>query len=270
MDLSNIFLITDLDHTLLTSEGEISPTDRESIHKFVSQGGHFAVATGRMQRSALQYISRLDFNMPCILYNGGMILDVHKNEILWECTLPQTALEYTREIIHTFPHIGVEIVADGVIYTPNFNEFMKIKMQVEKMDCILADFEEIPAPWMKVLFTSTEDVIPEVVEFVRGRDYTGVTFVQSSSIYYEMLPQHSSKGNALKKMRALLGIDSMKIVAVGDYNNDIEMIETADIGACVANSPDEVKKAADVVLTKTSDENALTELINHITKNLEV
>ena len=59
-----------------------------------------------------------------------------------------------------------------------------------------------------------------------------------------------------------------KFVAIGDFDNDIEMIREADFGACPANAEESVKKASDLVLKKTNDEGAVAELINHIINNL--
>lgn len=269
-DFSKVFLITDLDGTLLTKDNKISKTDQGSIRDFVAQGGHFAVATGRMYDSAMQYIKQLHVTMPCILYNGGMILDTHRDEVLWECSLPLQAKEYTVKILEAFPEAAAEILSGNKIYIPRFNQLLKDKMLFENVHGVAAEIEEVPEPWMKVLFTAEHEVIQRIADFVRSQEYSDVVFMESSDVYYEMLAHGVSKGAALNKMINILKLDGFKIAAIGDYNNDIAMIKTADLGGCVANSPDAVKAEADVILARTSDENALTEFINYIKKYLEV
>ncbi len=267
---SNYFVISDLDGTLLNKNKSISDFDIKAIEAFVENGGKFAIATGRVYASALPYIKQLKVNMPCILFNGGIIFDTFKEQVLWSAFLPESARKITAEILSEFPQAGAEILTEKEVYVPRFNKILEEKMLFEKVKYIEENLEDIPGNWLKVLFTLEDHLIPEMVKFVRSKAYKEVSFVESFGFYYEMLSQNISKGFALRKLLDILPhAKNFKVIAVGDYNNDIEMLKAADIGACVADSPDEVKKAADLVLTKTSEESALAELINYI-KNLEV
>ena len=269
-DFSNVLLISDLDDTLLTKSKEITQKDRASIDEFISKGGSFSVATGRVYESAMPYIKKLNITHPCIMYNGGMIFNTKNEEVLWKCTLPANAKDYVVEVLDAFPEVAAEILIGKEIYVPKFNKILENKMVMERVNCITCTMGDIPDNWIKVLFTLDHDLIPKVAKFIESRNFEGVSFVESCGCYYEMLPQGVSKGTAIKVMLELTNNENMKIVTVGDYNNDIEMIKMADIGACVSSSPDEVKEIADVVLKNTSENNAITELIKYIENNLEV
>ena len=58
----------------------------------------------------------------------------------------------------------------------------------------------------------------------------------------------------------------MKIFAIGDYYNDLEMIEDADFGVTVENAPDKVKDVADLIVSKCED-GAITDLVEYMIKN---
>ena len=79
-----------------------------------------------------------------------------------------------------------------------------------------------------------------------------------------MLPLGVSKGAAIRKMLDISGLGDKIVVTAGDYNNDIEMIEMADMGACVADAASGLKEKCDIILNKTSDEGAIAELIDII------
>ena len=79
-----------------------------------------------------------------------------------------------------------------------------------------------------------------------------------------MLPKGSSKGSALREYIKLMEIDNMKVIAAGDYHNDIEMLQAADIGAATANAQQALKDVADIVLEHTSNDCAIAELIDMI------
>ncbi len=82
-----------------------------------------------------------------------------------------------------------------------------------------------------------------------------------------MIPKGISKGKALKTLSEILDIDRDKIIAVGDYFNDIEMLQFAGTGAAVGNAVDEAKAAADIVLCKCED-NAIAEMIGILDKQI--
>ena len=59
----------------------------------------------------------------------------------------------------------------------------------------------------------------------------------------------------------------MKIYAVGDYNNDIEMLVNADVGIAVSNSSESLKQNADIVIEKTNEEDSISYVIENIIYN---
>ena len=67
-------------------------------------------------------------------------------------------------------------------------------------------------------------------------------------------------GTALEDVRARCG-DVKKILAIGDYNNDLEMVALADIGGAPANAIDEVKAVADIVLSASNNESCVAEFL---------
>ena len=58
---------------------------------------------------------------------------------------------------------------------------------------------------------------------------------------------------ALKKLCELIGVESKNVIAVGDNDNDIEMIEYAGLGYAVKKATDNLKKAADKVTKRIQD-----------------
>lgn len=105
--------------------------------------------------------------------------------------------------------------------------------------------------------------ITKLGEYVKTRNFP-VDFVRSHDIFIEMLPKGSSKGAALKEYIKLLNMEKYTVIAAGDYNNDIEMLQFADFGAATANAQQDVKDIADITLKNSSDENAIAELIDMI------
>ncbi len=264
-DFSDIIIISDMDGTLLNSEKKITPENLKAIEKFRSMGGKFTVATGRTIQSFEPYADMLKIDMPVILYNGAMIYDYNSGKILYQIYLPEKSKEISIEIMKSVENLGGEVLKADSAYIFENNEYEKLHTRMCGVDVKFCKLENMsPQGWLKVLFASSPENIQKLVDFIAEKRYNEVSFVKSSDIFCEMLEPSSTKGSALKMYRQLDGMQNMKFISIGDYNNDIEMIQEADFGAVPSNAQPEVKKSADIILENSCDENAVAELIDLI------
>lgn len=264
-DISKVVLVTDMDGTLLNSRKEITDADRAAIGRFMALGGRFTVATGRTIQAFEQYGRMLELKMPLIMYNGAAIYDMSSKKILFTQPLPSEAGMITKEILDAMPEVGGEVLkADGTYVFRN-NDYEALHTRLCGIEPEYTELSLIPeGGWLKVLFAMAPEDIPRIEIFVRQKGYSAVSFVKSSDIFYEMLPEGVTKGSALAEYRKLDGMEDCTFVAVGDFDNDIEMIAEADLGAAPANAEDTVKEAADLVLENSCETGAVAELVEYI------
>ena len=74
-----------------------------------------------------------------------------------------------------------------------------------------------------------------------------------------------SKGTSIEKLSEILKIDKSKIIAVGDYDNDVAMFNAAGVSVAVSNACDKAKEAADYI-TVSNEENAIAQVIYDLEK----
>ncbi|MDE7104905.1 MAG: Cof-type HAD-IIB family hydrolase [Ruminococcus sp.] len=270
-DITRVMLLSDMDGTLLNSKKQINDIDRKAIEKFTSLGGKFTVATGRTIQSFKQYQSILDLKIPVIMYNGALIYDYITDKILYSKPLPEVSREMTAEIMRFIPDAGGEVVRTDGTYIFSDNEYEILHTSLCKIIPKYMAIDEIPeGEWLKVLFALAPEDIPYLEILVKQLGYDKkVDFVRSANIFLEMLPKGVSKGSALNEYRKLDGMEDFTFIAVGDFDNDIEMIQSADLGVCPANSEESVKRKSDIILSSTNDEDAVAELINYIIEKTE-
>ena len=254
-----------MDGTLLNSRKQITPADRAAIERFTALGGKFTVATGRTIQSFEQFRSVISLPHPIIMYNGAAIHDYETGETLRVRPLPDTAREITEAVMREMPHIGGEVLRTDATYVFSNSDYQKLHTKLCNIVPDYADLRDIPdGGWLKVLFAMSPEDMDYFEMFIRRMGWENVSFVRSSEMFWEMLPEGVSKGSALTEYRSLPGFGDLTFVSVGDFDNDIEMIQAADLGACPANAEDSVKAAADLVLEHTNDEGAVAELIDYI------
>ncbi len=264
-DISKTLLITDMDGTFLPASKIPGRRTLEAVEHFMALGGRFSIATGRAIQAADQYFDQVRVNAPIIMSNGGMVYDIAAKKQIYDIYLPQTARQITAEILRSHPWVGCEVLTLEEVYVPQMTDMEAVHNEICKVTPVLCPVDEIPSKqWYKVLFALPPERMEELMSFVESKGYTGVDFVRSSKEYYEMLPQNISKGSALETMRERCGMEDMLFIAAGDYNNDIELLQAADISVCPSNAADAVKGVCSRVYPSSCEEDFIADVIDDI------
>lgn len=79
-------------------------------------------------------------------------------------------------------------------------------------------------------------------------------FFKTNPEYLEFLNRDADKGIGLRKISEFYGIKRESIIAFGDGENDIEMLEFAGMGVALSNAGDKVKAAADYIAEHDNNE----------------
>ena len=223
------------------------------------------MATGRTIQSFEQYLEMLELKEPVIMYNGAAIHDFTAGKTLFTHPLPESAKKTALSILEAMPDLGGEVLKTDGTYVFRNNDYQILHTKICGITPFYQELESIEeGGWLKVLFSMSPEDMDYIQVLVKHIDCCGLSFVKSSDMFYEMLPEGVSKGSALEEYRKLPGFEEFTFVSVGDFDNDIEMIKAADLGACPANAEDSVREKADLILTRTNDEGAVAELIDEI------
>ena len=266
-DISKVIFLSDMDGTLLSDDKTLSRRNADAIKRFQSAGGTFVVATGRVLQATEHYFKPIGLECPVILCNGGMIYDCAEKQVKWSEYLPEDkARKMILALIDKFPIACAEICTPEGIYDVNFNEYEAEHWQKGGFTAVkCSTLEAVPSGnWCKILFAMPEESIPPFAEYCKTLPDAGsVEFVTSSKNYHEMLPYGCTKGKAMQRLKELYRKDSVT-VAMGDFNNDLDMLKNADFAACPSNAIEEVKAVCHMVTNSDCTEGAVAEVIDHI------
>lgn len=263
-----ILLCTDLDGTLLTSKSIVSDENIKAINYFKSEGGKFVFVTGRVPKGAGLMRKWVEPNAPIVVFNGAGIYDFEKEELLWGAYLTEDAKKVVEYVEARTPDFGLVVCTDEKVYFPVMNDWVDAYYKLENMPLDRTPWREIKEKWKKALFVINSDYMQIVIDAVEESGYRNdFHFVKSCANYYEIIPKGQNKGTGLEKLCKITGIPKENVIAIGDNENDIEMIQYAGLGVAVGNATESVKKIADIV-TVTNDENAVAKIIWDLDKGL--
>lgn len=254
-DFNGILIATDLDGTFVNSRGALVKRNLDAIEHFKSGGGLFTFATGRVIWSMSSLVStyRDIVNAPMVLCNGATLYDPHTGKDIYADLLDENdTLEALELIRDRFP-VTKRFVYVGDDYT-----------QVQDTDGSELEQQRMYG-WHKVLVECPTDLIGELDDTVRAALPGRFAYSRSAPFLFELLPPGSTKGRMLKRMKEYYkeqGKD-VTVYAVGDFDNDLDMLRSADVPCCPSNALDSVKALCKIHLGHC-DGGAIADLIEQI------
>ncbi len=259
-------LVSDFDGTLIDHQLRISNENVEAISSFIAQGGRFLGATGRTELNVRPYTDGIPMSSPWILYNGAAIFDWQSNSFLYKAPLDRPLTEaFVAKVMARFPTINVQVFSGGPFCQVNRDALPDRQVVLEGQRFEYKPMDAITEDWLKVLFCADDPDEIDAIESMLGDDplRLQVHKMHSAARYFELTAPGANKGSALARLRQLLVPAPITVVAIGDYLNDIEMLQEADISAAPESALPEVKKDVDII-TSSHSESAIADLVRKL------
>jgi len=256
-------IAVDLDGTLLNGEGMVTERTALALRRAMEQGINVIIATGRMYSSALPTIRKLGIQSPCVFYNGALVRDPAAGRVYYEKGL---GAELTAEVMDFYHSRGwyIQVYSDDRLYVLDDNDpRCKFYENIAKIDALaLKDkFWDFRVDSIKLLgIAECKEDFKEMFNETKAR-FTGKLYTTTSwGAFVEMVHPDVNKARGLEIAARQMGIPRSAIAAVGDSLNDKEMISWAGVGVAMGNALDEVKAAADEIVSD-NDHDGVAEAI---------
>lgn len=260
-----ILICTDLDGTLLRNDQSISLENREAIAYFKAEGGVFTFITGRMPFFVQDIYDAVRPNGPFGCVNGGGIYDGSADAYLWTLPIDSAVLDLVDLAYRELPNIGIQIQTFDKVYFARENDAMAVFRRAIGLPNLTCDHRSFTGPIAKIVMG---DLNPEGIRQLQAllqADPRSQAFhlLHSEPTLLEIVPKTSGKGNLLPRLAECVGVEMKKVIAVGDYNNDLGMLKVAGLGIAVANATPEAKAAADHI-TVSNEDHAVARIIRDL------
>jgi Cof subfamily protein (haloacid dehalogenase superfamily) len=260
-----IYLYCDLDGTLLDDQKRVSDENIAAIRSFIERGGMFGVATGRIPGLLGAVEHRVAINAPCILYNGAGLYDLSERRFLAIHPIDRSACTHiVKRAVRFQKSACVQIFTDSAIYETNPNQADDPQTVFEHIPVTKSPIEQVPDIFMKFMISQRPERLSRLIKLLNTpRVRAEFSMFRTSERYLEFVKKGVNKGAALADVRSRCK-NVKKILAIGDFENDMEMIALADIGCAPANAIDSVKQSADVVLPVDNNHSAVAHFLKAV------
>lgn len=252
----------DLDGTLLSDDKVISDKNKQTLRKAMDDGHIVVIATGRPHRASIQYYHELGLKTPMVNFNGALIHHPEDNkwDVLHNPMPRRTALSivqtcYDLDVQNVLAEVMDNVYLDkydqdliDIFYqtkddTPFVIGSLKSKLNEDPTSLLIHPKEE----HITTLREHLDEFHAEVIEHRKwGAPWNVI----------EIVKKGINKAVGLRKIAHYYQIPEDRIIAFGDEDNDLEMIDYAGVGVAMGNAIDPLKSIAKHV-TATNEESGI-------------
>ncbi|KQK09643.1 endoribonuclease YBEY, chloroplastic [Brachypodium distachyon] len=266
------YIFCDLDGTLLNSKSRVTARNAEALKEARSRGVNIVIATGKTRPAAIDVLNMVGLSgrngfvsesSPGVFLQGLVVYGLEGQEI-YKRNLDQEvcreALLYSLE--HKVPLAAFSKDRSFSLFEDPSVDSLHYVYHEPKAE-IVSSIDQLlgTAEIQKVLFLGTPEGISTTLrpywEKAIG-ERAGV--VQGQPDMLELVPPATSKGRGVKMLLDHLCISPDEVMAIGDGENDIEMLQLASLGVAMANGAEKTKAVANVI-GATNDEDGVAQAI---------
>ncbi|KAM3351172.1 hypothetical protein ACQJBY_023277 [Aegilops geniculata] len=266
------YIFCDMDGTLLNSKSQVTARNAEALKEARSRGVNIVIATGKTRPAAIDALNMVGLSgrngivsesSPGIFLQGLLVYGLEGREI-YRNTLNQEVCReaFLYSLEHKVPLVAFSQDRCFSMFKDPLVDSLHEVYHEPKAE-IVASIDQLlgTAEIQKLVFIGTSEGVsstlrPYWTKAIEER--AGVLQAQPDML--ELVPPATSKGTGVKILLDHLCISPDEVMAIGDGENDIEMLQLASLGVALANGAEKTKAVANVI-GATNDEDGVAQAI---------
>lgn len=251
------YIVIDLDGTLLDDKHKLSERNKSTIKKAMEQGVKVIIATGKTRKGAEPVIKDLNLDTPGVFVQGLLTCNADgtvRQDIKLDPVTARRAIQYAESqgfevVAYNGNRLVCKALEDNIEKIAEFGEPMPeaIGSLINHVDTVKMNKLIIVGGnkrKLKALRWQLDQQIGNKVSFTDGGVLTSL----------EILPKGANKGQGVKTLLRQLEVQPENVMAIGDAENDIEMLQTVGFAVAVKNAAEKTKAVADEIVSSNNDD----------------
>jgi Cof subfamily protein (haloacid dehalogenase superfamily) len=252
-------VVCDFDRTIATHQFTVNPAVRQAMQAVVDTGAWITICTGRGYQMLHPCLDSVVVNAPLILCNGGLILDPGTREPLYLQPMPLPLAHALAQLAQAKGHMMWFYLDD--LETMLDNQTDDHRFVLRRDGTVVGDVADPVAalsapPHKVVIIAATDEGTADLIARVQSVAGDQARVIASRPRMVEVILPDISKARGVAWVAERLGVTREETMAIGDGDNDIEMVEWAGLGVAMGNASPGVKAVADWIAPSV-DENGV-------------
>lgn len=239
-------IATDMDGTLLDDEKKISQENLAAIEKAMADGIEVVVCTGRMKSGVIPYFAGVTIGDYAILNNGCSTYRTSDWSLVDYHALTMADIRFLAEVCQGYDGVDLTLIERDNFYVLNDHvpDLVAYDASLVFAEALATDLETVEQKNMLVfqaMFLGEAELLNRFQAEQADKLAERFSVVRSQSYIFEAMPKGVTKASALAQLADRSAISQNQIMAIGDGNNDLEMLAYAGVGVAMSNATEQVK-----------------------------
>ncbi len=264
MEQKLIFL--DIDGTLTEPGKNVPPLSAvEAVRRAREKGHKVVLCSGR---NYVMLFPVLEFGFDGLIASAGGYIE-YGGQVVYDCPMTKEQQDRVLDVFkesgiyrtiggknNSYTDEGFKEFLAGDAQSKSNSELLRWRIQIENELGIrpMSEYDGEPIYGMAFMSRGADrlkrpmEVLQDDFDFcIQGEDACGI-------VNGELASKAFNKGKAVERLCEFLGISRTDTIAVGDSMNDLEMLQAAETGVCMANGSPALRKIADMVCPSVTED----------------
>lgn len=263
-------IVLDIDGTIMNNKFQISEKVKNTLNICQQEEIKIVLASGRMHHAVTPISFELGINSPIISYQGSIVREYTPIDN----TIYQQSIDFS---------LAIEVIEELRNIEGQLNFFTEDLLYIEKTSELLTEYTEKRNikytkinsfndlqginPIKLLFINKNSEKLTEIKDKLRAKFSNELNIFKSTSIFCEIVNKNATKGNAIKFLANYWNVNLSEILAIGDHENDIEMLKTVGVSVGMGNAIPEVKEIT-TYITDTVDNDGAAKALEKIVLGL--
>ncbi|WP_163654491.1 Cof-type HAD-IIB family hydrolase [Listeria sp. PSOL-1] len=252
-------IVLDLDGTALKENQTISIRTQETLKKARLSGHEVMIATGRPYRLSSQYYQALNLTTPIVNFNGAVLHHPHDKHYkenyhhAIDLAIVRELLDFTTQ----FPLSNIAAEVEDNVFLKEKNDSIPATFHAGVNKIFIGDLRKnIQADATSLLFFGKEKELSLISNHLDQSLSHVISYHTWGASWpaVEVVKHGIHKAIGIRVAAKTLGIHQRDIIAFGDENNDLQMLDYAGIGVAMGNATPEAKSIANEITLSNEED----------------
>lgn len=260
-------IFSDIDGTLITSDGNVSSNTIDAIRKQIIAGNLFIPVSARMPKGIMNVVDKITNFCPIIAYNGALVLDEMGRPLNSQFFDAVEAVQLITKLDALKTEDLAWNVYSGYNWFSSLNKNPLVKKEekivgVKSLPVSLDRIKELKGVH-KMLIIGKPDTLDKIIPTLQS-NFPKLAFVKFAPHLLEIMLKGVNKGKAVKIVLDSFAIDKASAWAFGDNYNDEPMLKAVGHPILMGNAPEELKKKLNIPVTLDNNHDGIAAVLNKI------
>lgn len=252
-------IFCDLDGTLLNSKKEVSEETLHTLWQMKHEGFALGIASGRSVDVILRLGRQWGMNglMDYIIGSNGTQIYLCRKGTLYHQNLmdPKHVHRLACAMYEEKANLYVADMMSHTAYIQRMDEYACYFQKVNDIVCHVCDIRKLRLQeYHKVLIMQEENKLTHCAVWIENHMQEEFMVYRTLPFTLEVVNRHASKWSGIQRLCQLINISTQHIIAIGDQENDIAMLQNVGWGVAMCNAPPAVKNIANAITRWNNDE----------------